>query len=249
VGLPVTRSTVSQEFLNFLATPTHTIGLTTSVPMNEQQMIWINSGEKINVTPSWDFLIDSGFKFTVDELAIQSNENIVYMKNRWNQWLTAAEIAEEIADEYAVLNYRYPDSKIALFTTSSPNLWNDVAKNLIPRVPAQNVIDNPHAPDIAYNLLLDFDAIPNEPMNVTDPLNLSIKSNMVNMVGVLGLHAAADLTEFEQIISDNPGASIYKIILSYRNSIDGLTGDELITQLNIDRSSFNNAVVSVVLKN
>jgi hypothetical protein len=168
------------------------------------------------------------------------------MKNRQDSGVV---VAQQIIDEYNVLNAKYPTSKIAFVTTTSPNLWNNVAKILTPQVPPENVINNPNAPNIAYDLLLDFGVIPDEPLNIASPFDMSIQPNKVNMVGLLGSYFKGDLTEFKRIISENPNASIYKVILSYRNEIDELTGAELLTQLEINRSSFNRALVSVVLKN
>jgi hypothetical protein len=248
VGLPVTPATASEEFLSFLTLPKPTIGLTGGIVMNRSQMNQINAGQKVKVAPPWDFLINDGYKFTISETDIKADEKIVFMKDRWGPGIKSADVAQQIVTEYTSLNAEYPDSKIAFFMISSPHLWNDVAKILIPQVPAENVIDNPHAPNIAYDLLLDFELIPTEPINISSPFDLSIQPNKVNMVGLLS-NNDADLTEFKRIIEENPTASIHKVILSYVNEIDELSGAELIAELNSNRRSFQNSVVSVVLKN
>lgn len=244
VGLPVTSDTASAEFLKFLALPTPTIGLTNFIAMSFAQMNQINAGEKIKVTPQWDFLINDGYKFTATESDIKADEKIVYMKNRREP---SSVVAQQIIDEYTALTAKYPGSKIAYFTTTSPNLWNDVAQILIPQVPAENVINNPNAPNIAYDILLDFGLIPDEPLNISTPFSLSIQPDKVNMVGLLGSYFKGDLTEFKRIISENPNASIFKVIFNYRNEIDEMTGAELLAQLEADRASFNTAIVSVVI--
>ena len=246
VGLPATHDTASAEFLNFLALPTTTIGLTSFIAMTPTQMNQINAGEKIKVTPQWDFLINDGYKFTTSDSDIKADEKIVYMKNRQG---SSSVVAQQIIDEYNVLNAKYPTSKIAFVTTTSPNLWNGVAQILISQVPPENVVNNENAPNIAYELLLDFGLIPDEPLNITTPFDLSIQPTKVNMVGLLGSYFKGDLTEFKRIIGENPDASIYRVILSYRNEIDELTSAELLGQLETDRSSFNTALISVVLKN
>jgi hypothetical protein len=246
VGLPITSSTASSQFLNFLASSPTVIGLTAGVVMSQSQMNQINSGTKIKLTPQWDFLINKDYKFTISESDIAADEKIVFMKDRWTPGKTGAEIAQDIVDEYTALNTQYPTSKIVFFTISSPNLWNDVSKNLIPLVPAENVIDNPHAPDIAYNLLLDFDLIPDLPINITQPTGLSIETGKVNMIGLLS-SKTADLSSLEQILTDNPNASIFKIFFGYSNEIDQLTSAELIKAIRDYRHSLQSAIISLVL--
>jgi hypothetical protein len=77
VGLPVTHDTASAEFLNFLALPSPTIGLTSFIAMTRSQMNQIDAGEKIKITPQWDFLINDGYKFTTSDSDIKADEKIV----------------------------------------------------------------------------------------------------------------------------------------------------------------------------
>jgi hypothetical protein len=247
VGLPVTSDTASTNFLNFLVTSGPTIGFAAGVIMDKARMDRINEGVKLKVNPQWDYLVDNNYKFTTTESDIKADEKIVFMKDRWPAGSTGATVAQGIIDDYTVMNAKFPDSKIVFFTISSPNLWNDVDKFLIPQVPPENVIDNPHAPDIAYDLLKDFELIPDLPINVTSAHNIAINPGQANMVGLLANASDAELADFKKIIQDNPDASIFRVFFSYRNEIDQMSPYELLMALQSNRQFFKNAIVSVII--
>jgi hypothetical protein len=219
VGLPLSKNSVTDKFLNFISSDTPTL-LIASVrfSMLEKE----TSNDYVTARVGYDLLFDHGFEIFPWKSAIPDTINKTILG--FPLWLSkdgrrnGSDVASDIIEIYKQLQQRFPDANIAYITPGSPFWYNIVVKRIIEFVNDVEVIDTKSSAIISYQHLKTYsDKIPVYPLNlIENHLNIKkLKEKHINIVGCLSSiytttldNLLLNLTESDLIFSISIGHDI-----------------------------------------
>jgi hypothetical protein len=225
LGLPITKDSVSSEFINFINSKEPTIYIQAS-GFNK------NTNDYLTTQVGYDILIECGI-------------NIVCL-NLWNKFeirLEAEEVCELIKEKIKEYRKDY-NGKIVYVTTGSPYLYDVVCDTLMVNLPKENIIDTKSSVQLSYEIIKKIHDLP---INITSNKNKTIKKDFINIVGCLGeiySNQFGNIDNFIKTFDEN--TLIYDIKLGYNSIVNKILYNDLIIKIKNDRKYFNNSTIAII---
>jgi hypothetical protein len=207
VGLPLSKDSVTDKFLNFISSDTPTLLITSVQFSMEGREI---NNDYITARVGYDLLFDHGFKMFPGSLVMPDviNKTII----GFPLWLSkdgrrhAKNVADDIIEIYKQLQQKFPNVNIAYITPGSPFLYDFVVKKIIKLVNNVEVIDTESSAIISYQHLLSYsDKIPKYRLKlIENPLNIKkLKKHHINIVGCLSSTYATNVEPLLNALSES----------------------------------------------
>ncbi len=225
LGLPITKNSVSLEFIDFINSKEPTIYIQTS-GFNK------NTNDYLTTQVGYDILIER-------------NINIICL-NLWNKFairLEAEKVCELIEEKIKEYQKNY-NVRIVYITTGSPYLYDVVCDTLMINLPKENIINTKSSAQLSYEIVKQSYDLP---INITSNKNKTIKTGFINIVGCLGeiySDQFGDIDNFIKAFDEN--TVIYDIKLGHYNIVNKIMYSDLITKIKSDRKYFNNSTIAII---
>jgi hypothetical protein len=247
LGLPLSKNSITEEFLNFIGSDTPTL-LFSSVQFTDDEKKTNN--DYITAKVGYDLLFDQGFKIipgnlitpTIIDKTILSFPLWLSINGRRN----ASDVGIDIVKIYKQLQQTFPNVNIAYITPGSPMLYDFVVKKIIKIVDNIKIIDTKSSAELSYNYLLNYSSkIPNYPLNlITDQNDVKLTEESINIIGCIGPTYKINVNPILSQLSESD--LIFTISIGYVTLVREHTLSELRKMFKNNHPYLNSATLAII---
>lgn len=217
VGLPLSKDSVTDKFLNFISSDTPTL-LISSVQFSMANKE-INN-DYITAKVGYDLLFDHGFKIFPGSLVIPDiiDKTII----GFPLWLSkdgrrrASDVAVDVIEIYKQLQEKFPNVNIAYITPGSPFLYDFVVKKITKLVDDVEIIDTKSSAIISYQHLLSYsDKIPKYRLKLIEN-HLTVKKLKKQHINIVGCLSSTYTSNIEPLLKNlSESDLIFSILIGH----------------------------------
>ena len=251
LGVPITESSVTQKFKDFINSDEETIMITSTPKWTDSE-----TQEYKSASVGFNMILNSGYKFiTYENLDISSLNDykkiIITLDNIWidsNKNRTNPSIVGKITlDLMNSISSFHKNKRIVKLSPGSPYLYNGVGLYLLKYCPLIDVINSKSSLQLCYEELCKQKSIKHLPMNIVDTYftNDGFKPKSINLIGCIG-YAYKNSELLNKLISNIENDDLlYSIQLGKTNIVEKITIEDL-SKLYIKTDDYKPTTLAIV---